>query len=74
VSDDTISQAPFNVGDVVRLKSGSPKLTVEYVYLYQPHIKVGVCWFDGSQTMRYEYPDKCLEPAGSAPATEKEDE
>jgi uncharacterized protein YodC (DUF2158 family) len=74
VSDDTISQDQFNVGDVVRLKSGSPKLTVEYVCLYKTHIKVGVCWFDGPHTMKYEYPDECLELAGSWPSTEKEGE
>jgi uncharacterized protein YodC (DUF2158 family) len=41
----------FKVGDVVQLKSGGPKMTVEYVGNYafagEPEYKAKCVWFEG---------------------------
>lgn len=52
----------FNVGDVVRLKSGGPKMTVcqkSEVYL--------CCWFNGEAGEQGSFPAQSLEHAGRKP-------
>jgi len=61
---DTPSIAPLNVGDVVTLKSGSPRMTVTYVGPVA--LTAGdwvVCqWFDEHGELRQEmFPETMLE-------------
>jgi uncharacterized protein YodC (DUF2158 family) len=41
----------FNIGDVVKLKSGSPKMTIDDIgkYNYDDKDKAKCIWFDGSK-------------------------
>lgn len=51
----------FRVGDVVRLKSGGPEMTVQEVD--QVHDMVDCRWFDGTKSLRDEFPSATLEKA-----------
>jgi len=63
----------FEVGDVVRLNSGSPDLTVSHVGL-GPYgdDNVQVTWYDDDGTRRIgDFPDVCLKPVNTlSPFTE----
>jgi uncharacterized protein YodC (DUF2158 family) len=55
----------YNTGDVVQLKSGGPKMTVEE---YSPGgienmLHVWCSWFAGSKHERAIFPEDTLEPA-----------
>lgn len=52
----------FQLGDVVRLKSGSPLMTVERVEGSGDSAMIGVLWFDGKQEPHSgSYPAATLE-------------
>lgn len=53
--------ARFNVGDVVRLKSGGPKMTVDDVF---QEGNMRCQWFAGSKLEYGVFPAASLEPAG----------
>lgn len=56
----------YKTGDIVQLKSGGPKMTVEE---YSPHLGHGKgsvvwCqWFAGSKHEKANFPEDSLEPA-----------
>ncbi|MGF6606617.1 uncharacterized protein YodC (DUF2158 family) [Paraburkholderia sp. WSM4175] len=52
----TTSAAPFNVGDVVKLKEGGPRMTVTYAgpFALNPGDWVICEWFDEHGELRHE--------------------
>jgi len=62
--------AKFRVGDVVRLKSGGPKMTIEDIkpdrldWFYRTKDFITCIWYDRDGTLRREtFEDKVLEEA-----------
>lgn len=51
----------WKVGDVVRLKSGGPSMTVEYLDLETQ--SVGCVWFHDQEKKTGSFPAEGLEPA-----------
>jgi uncharacterized protein YodC (DUF2158 family) len=48
----------IKVGDVVQLKSGGPKMTVDNIgkYNYSPHDQAACSWFDGAKKIEDVFP------------------
>ena len=58
---------PWKVGDVVKLKSGGPKMTVERES--KTHPGYAVCqWFDGTKMEQGRFPHASLEKGGDVDA------
>lgn len=55
-----ISQHSFNVGDIVELKSGSPKMTVEEVRVDGNLSHVSCVWFDNEKVFRDNFTNFAL--------------
>lgn len=55
----TIVERPLDIGDVVRLKSGSPKLTV--VGFTMSGVAVAWIAYNGQEPQQAVYPLSCLE-------------
>ena len=57
----------FKKGDVVRLKSGGPKMTIDSVDEYgsgnKSNIRAICIWFDGGERKEGNFPPKTLETA-----------
>ena len=54
----------FDVGDIVKLKSGSPNMTVEEVGLDASHIlRVWCSWYDGKEIKRDNFAAGAVELA-----------
>lgn len=51
----------FNVGDVVRLKSGGPKMTVTQIGERLGAPTVWCSWFDGTKKLDGDFPPSALE-------------
>lgn len=49
----------WNVGDIVRVKSGGPSMTVEYVDRESDHVRC--IWFDGSEAKTGSFAADALE-------------
>lgn len=46
-------EGPFKVGDIVRLKSGSPQLTVQAIdFISENQANISVVWFVNSEVHR----------------------
>lgn len=54
----------FSEGDVVRLKSGGPAMTIEFVNADGRVPRAMCIWFDGSTTKSGEFLLSSLEPSG----------
>lgn len=67
--------AKFSVGDIVRLKSDGPWMTVTKDRLEAGSKFVAVAWFDGSSLNSEVFPKDALEhdPKRQAPDVKKED-
>ncbi|MFO8027350.1 MAG: DUF2158 domain-containing protein [Opitutales bacterium] len=55
----------FKVGDVVELKSGSVKMTIEEI---TDDLGVSCVWYDGTQPQRDAFPESTLMKADSPKA------
>jgi uncharacterized protein YodC (DUF2158 family) len=62
-------QIQFKVGDLVKLKSGSPVMTVTDVYSISSRITVKCSWFGGKKLETGQFPPDAL-----TTATEKDSE
>lgn len=56
-------QSEFSAGDVVRLKSGGPDMTVRKIGSNDGEPLVIVDWFEGTQSKNGAYPPSSLENA-----------
>lgn len=56
---------PFKVGDVVRLKSSGPKMTVTGVIDRYGELTVACAWFEGVKQHNGEFPLGALELAST---------
>jgi uncharacterized protein YodC (DUF2158 family) len=64
--------AEFNNGDMVYLKSGSPKMTIEHIGKYgmgSTHDQAKCVWFEGSKRMEAVFELHTLRAAGEAVGT-----
>jgi uncharacterized protein YodC (DUF2158 family) len=59
----------LNTGDVVRLKSGGPKMTVTQVAVRDGVTVAWTAWFDGTTTKDGHYPVNALEIAPARAAS-----
>lgn len=62
-SSNTPKTAPttFTIGDLVRLKSGGPDMTVTYVSTMAHGVFCAASWFDDSgKRNMHEFPSECL--------------
>lgn len=74
MANDTVSNVSISdvirIGDVVRLKSGGPDMTVEYtnVGISEPDM-VGCVWYDGAEMKTRSFKSPVLEPSRKSPMT-----
>jgi uncharacterized protein YodC (DUF2158 family) len=57
----TMAENEFNVGDVVTLKTGGPRMTVEGIGSALDEKAVNCVWFDGSKRVRESFDAVVLE-------------
>ena len=62
MTEEQLAKNQFKEGDVVRLKSGGPKMTVEWVSDVTPPL-AGCVWFEGEIVRKDDFPQFTLELA-----------
>jgi uncharacterized protein YodC (DUF2158 family) len=60
----------FKTGDVVRLRSGGPPMTVVGTDQYDQVLYITVVWFEDHREKSGRYPAPALEPAAETPRAE----
>ncbi len=75
MSKEKAVKQKYKTGDLVQLKSGSPKLTVEGYRIpsdtdelnchFDGGVYLGCQWFDGAKLESGEFPEESLEPAAA---------
>jgi uncharacterized protein YodC (DUF2158 family) len=64
---DDMAKGRFQVGDVVKLKSGGPEMTVKHQYDDDDDYEYQCQWFAGKKLESGRFPEAGLEPASVKP-------